>query len=213
MKSWLQKRWYKIWEEFQSKGDRDRVWQLIKSSYQESHRYYHNLSHVVACLKCLDFAREENVLENDRSYLLVDMALWFHDLIYDPHADKNEDKSAALFAEIATSAQISKESIDRIIHLILLTKHHSISSTPEEMLMSDCDLSILAAIDLDYQKYALAIRQEYSFVEEAVYRHKRSQVLQSFLRRSRIFQTPLFYQKFEIKARKNIQSELFRIKS
>jgi predicted metal-dependent HD superfamily phosphohydrolase len=101
-----------------------------------------------------------------------------------------------------------------IIHLILLTKHHSFSSTltPEEMLMLDCDLSILGASDRDYEDYTHAIRLEYSFVEETVYRQKRSQILQNFLKRASIFQTPLFFQKFEIQARKNIQLELSTIK-
>jgi predicted metal-dependent HD superfamily phosphohydrolase len=46
MQSWLQKRWYKVWEEFQVKQNRDRVWELIEFSYREPHRYYHNLSHM-----------------------------------------------------------------------------------------------------------------------------------------------------------------------
>lgn len=92
-----------------------------------------------------------------------------------------------------------------------MTKHHALSSTPEEMLMLDCDLSILGTITRDYKEYACAIRQEYSVVDDTIYRQKRSQILQSFLERSSIFQTPLFHQKFEIQARKNIQTELSKM--
>jgi predicted metal-dependent HD superfamily phosphohydrolase len=138
----------------------------------------------------------------------VEMALWFHDVVYHPQRNDNEEQSSQLLAEIASSAGVSFELSDRVTHLILVTKTHTIAASPEEKLMSDCDLSILGASCYNYDFYSKSIRQEYSFVEESIYREKRSQILQSFLTRESIFQLPYFQKILEAQARENIEREL-----
>jgi predicted metal-dependent HD superfamily phosphohydrolase len=211
VKEALKERWFKAWQEFQMKegaGYQDRIWNLLESAYQQPHRYYHNLSHIHACLQFLDLAQAELGWQENKFYLCVEMALWFHDLVYHPQRKDNEAQSSQLFAEIASYAGVASEFSDRVIHLILLTKHHTMPTLPEEKLMSDCDLSILGTSADEYDLYASNIRQEYSFVEESVYREKRSQILQSFLTRENIFKLPYFHQTLEAQARENIEREL-----
>ena len=58
--------------------------------YQETHRAYHNLSHIYNLLKL----SEQLDIYNRNAF---EMAIWYHDIIYQPHFKDNEAKSAALF--------------------------------------------------------------------------------------------------------------------
>jgi predicted metal-dependent HD superfamily phosphohydrolase len=215
VKEGLKERWFKAWQEFQiaedslDTGHGDRIWQLLSSAYRQPDRFYHNLSHIQACLQWLDLARSESGLpQPNQFYLRVEMALWFHDVVYNPQSHDNEEQSSQLFAEVANSVGIPLEFSDRVAHLILVTKTHTIAALPEEKLISDCDLAILGASAREYDLYARNIRQEYSFVEESIYRQARSQILKNFLMRENIFQLPFFQKTLEVQARENLQQEL-----
>ena len=59
--------------------------------YAEPHRRYHTLAHLEAVLDLVDeFAGEADDPD------LVRLAAWFHDAVYDPQRDDNEERSAVL---------------------------------------------------------------------------------------------------------------------
>ena len=74
--------------------DPDHTWQQLATHYNEPHRHYHTLDHVAACLTWLDHYRH---LAADP--LCLELALWAHDVIYDPRASDNEARSADWFAQ------------------------------------------------------------------------------------------------------------------
>jgi predicted metal-dependent HD superfamily phosphohydrolase len=59
-----------------------------------------------------------------------------------------------------------------------------------------------------YKEYSEAIRQEYAWVSESMYRRGRKKVLKSFIKRERIYFTDEMKARYDEQARKNINSEI-----
>ncbi|GAB5525289.1 MAG: hypothetical protein Roseis2KO_31610 [Roseivirga sp.] len=74
--------------------------------------------------------------------------------------------------------------------------------------LTDIDLSVLGAAPEVYQNYTVAIRKEYSIYPGFLYKRGRKKVLKHFLEMEHIFKTELFREKYEDRARKNLQAEL-----
>ncbi len=182
--------------------------QLI-SAYQEPDRHYHNLQHLQQLFTALQNFNPSNYL-NDRPSIIL--AIFFHDAIYDTRSHENEAQSAKWAAESLTKLNFPNATIDRITHLIHLTKTHRPDPTDlSAQILLDCDLSILASPLAQYQLYAQAIRQEYHWVPETDYRKGRSQILQTFLNRDRIYHHPEMHH-HEHQARTNLNQEIQTLK-
>lgn len=170
--------------------------------YAEAHRAYHNAEHVRAVLHAL--------ASRDLLTLALALSVWGHDLIYDPRAHDNEERSAELFGEWLRAQGASPELQEEVSALILATRHTAPPSTRGEALLVDADLSILGAEPRTFAAYDAAIRQEYSLVPGEAYRIGRARVLQSFLDRERIYSTPEFSE-LEVRARVNLTAALERL--
>ncbi len=176
--------------------------------YSEPHRAYHTLQHLHECLEHL--ARCGNEIPHRTE---VELALWFHDAIYDVHAADNEEQSAELATMVMTDGNINLPSVELVHSLILATKHTAAPSMSEAMLLVDIDLAILGANAERYAEYERQIRAEYDFVPEAAFRSKRAEILRMFLSRPKIYSTPEFAARFEEPARQNISRELKRLEA
>ncbi|MCB0033114.1 MAG: hypothetical protein KDE51_03760 [Anaerolineales bacterium] len=170
--------------------------------YTAADRYYHNLTHIAHTLQV---AAELKPLANDDT--AIQLALWFHDVIYDARAADNEAQSAAWAQRWLAHFGVSQPLLTQVEQLIMVTKTHT-PTTIDEQIVVDADLAILGAEPERYQQYSHAIRQEYAWVEPEPYRQGRGRVLQMFLQRPRIFQTPPLYDQLEAQARHNLQAEL-----
>jgi predicted metal-dependent HD superfamily phosphohydrolase len=172
--------------------------------YAERHRAYHNLRHV---LDCLDLAA--SVRSQLEAPARVELALWYHDAIYDPRAADNEERSAALAAEDLDSLPAS--SVRSIGALILATKHQAVPETPDAAFVVDIDLAILAAPTARFDAYESAIRREYRWVPGPLFRRKRRELLQAFLGRPAIYHTPHFRSQLEARARVNLSRSMTQL--
>lgn len=173
-------------------------------AYASSVRFYHNLAHILQVLE-----KGEIMRSHSQNFPALQFAAWFHDIIYDPKAKDNEEKSADYAANALAKLGIPATTIDIVKKLILATKTHQvIENDIDTEIILDADLSILGASALEYRTYARHIRQEYSWLSDAEYRQGRKQVLQSFLQRQTIYQTPQMLAELELKARQNIQEEI-----
>ena len=171
--------------------------------YSEPERSYHNVRHIGYCFDALTPAAHlaERLPE-------VQLALWFHDAIYDTHASDNEERSAALARENLAAAGVKAEAVEQIRGMIIATRHDHMGDAPDSRLVADVDLSILAAPRLRFDEYQAQIRQEYSWMPESEFHARRREILHGFLERSMIYQTAWFRERLEPAARANIMFAL-----
>ncbi|ACO44902.1 phosphohydrolase [Deinococcus deserti] len=167
--------------------------------YQEPHRAYHTAAHVRDML--LGLGR--------RGVLSPALALgvWGHDLVYEPRATDNEQRSAELFDAWLWSRGAPDSLREQIRDLILVTQHVAPAFTREEALMVDADLSILGASPQAFAAYHAAIRKEYAHVPECRYRHGRLAVLRGFLERETLYLTSEFAA-LDAPARRNLRAAI-----
>lgn len=200
-------RWTHLWQDLSSAGPAEPVYKDIMKRWSEPHRHYHNLQHLDECLALLDEYKSQA-----QQPAVLEIALWFHDVIYDPKAHgTNEQQSAELARSTLRAAHISEGIIKQAHQLIMLTQHHLPDDTPEAALMCDIDLAILGQNRERFQTYEQAIRAEYAWVPEADYKKGRSQFLKTFLQRPHIYTTPVFQTRFEETARQNLQASIERL--
>ena len=178
--------------------ENDLFFRLV-AAYSEPHRHYHNAGHIEHCLGEFDSSR--HLVEHPDT---VELALWLHDVIYDPRSQDNEEQSARWAAEMLSSCGCTDAAISCIKDLILVTKHHDASQDPDARVLLDIDLSILGQPAHAYDQYERAVRAEYGWVPSPDYRIGRRKVLRSFAERPRIFQTVWFYELYEQAARNNL---------
>ncbi len=182
------------------------IWLDLCERYGENGRFYHNLIHVQQMFEVVDSLKA--LIQDETA---VQLAVWFHDIIYDPRALDNEVQSAAYAATVLHQWEYPKT--EKVEQLILATKSHETSvSDPDFAVLLDADLAILGASPAQYDQYAQAIRQEYAFVPDDAYRNGRSAVLRQFLARPRIYQTEMMFKERETAVFLNLQRELSTLK-
>lgn len=166
--------------------------------YAEVHRHYHNLAHLEHMLGVLDsLSPQSDALE---------LAIWFHDVVYDPKSSKNESLSAGFFQE-HLGAALSPGIVADVTRLILATDHaRPRTGAEDEDLLRDLDLAILAAPPDEYRVYREAIRREYSHVPDLDFAKGRRAVLTRFLE-NRIYHTAAFVNSESV-ARENLAHEI-----
>lgn len=182
------------------------VLEEIVLAYGEPHRHYHTLDHVAALLTLLD-RHGERIAERDT----VVLAILFHDVVYDPARHDNEQASAAFAAERLAGLGVPHELTREVSRYILATQHGQSAAPTDEpslALLLDLDLSILGAAPAEYRAYAEAVRREYAFVPDQIYRPGRRRVLEGFLARERIYLTDRLGELWERSARANLAGEI-----
>lgn len=171
--------------------------------WDEPHRHYHNLHHLAECLSAL------HDLGGVRAEQL---AVWYHDAIYDGVPEQDERRSAALARDHLARAGEDPELVDEVERLVLLTIEHDPEPGDESgERLNDADLAILGSDPQRYAESVAAIRREYAHLDDEQWRVGRRQVLQTFLTRPQLFRTHLGRDRWEARARHNIGRELVRL--
>jgi predicted metal-dependent HD superfamily phosphohydrolase len=197
-----------LWNEISSKYTNDLVfigetWKSIENHYSEKHRAYHTLDHLH---NILEHSQEyfDKIINKDAFYF----SLFFHDLIYNPKSNSNEEDSADLAIEYLQKIDFPQQKIKWVEKCILATKKHRVTNDSDINLFLDLDLIILSSEMEEYDIYAKDIRFEYSFVAIEDYKLGRKKVLESFINKESIYIHPSIESKFGARARTNIQREL-----
>lgn len=200
--------------------DYEPLWQDIAQRYSESQRYYHTLDHLAYI-----FANFDSIVVHLREPHLIGLALFYHDVIYDPKRkpeDKSNEVKSADYAERQLADYLSPAQVKRLSTLILMTESHQLSDAADlgnttfdsdAAYLLDLDLSTLGAPSPDYDAYARAVRQEYQHIPDRLYQMGRTAVLKSLLAHSRLYVTPYFYERLEQQARQNISQELAALRA
>jgi predicted metal-dependent HD superfamily phosphohydrolase len=203
----LEQRWLALWRRIGARGDGRSELELLAARYAESGRHYHTLEHIGDCLAELDLERMHAERPDE-----AELALWFHDAVYDSHAGDNEARSAQLADEVLGTAGVPDDARARIRTSILATTHAERPDARDAALVCDADLAILGAPPERYARYAAAIRDEYGWVPAAVFRDGRAAALARFLDRASIYSTAGFQARYEKTARKNVSAELLELR-
>lgn len=180
----------------------DAICDQILSAYSEPGRAYHTVEHLMACFQVLDRVFPVRVLDpalpppsgvtnlTPGQKNLVELALWFHDITYDTHANDNEAQSAEVAMEVLRNGLDLPRLAEPVRDLILATKHDAAPTTLEAQVLVDVDLSILGESTTTFEAYEQQIRAEYAWVPELAYKEGRAKVLNHFLDREWIYSTP-----------------------
>lgn len=195
-------RWKRLMSELGLSGNNETYESLI-SAYSESHRYYHDLGHLKMVLT--QFAKVERLAENKGH---VELALWFHDVIYKPFSSANEQNSAKWASEFLESNGVAKAVVKNVSGLVMATSHLGEVISSDEKLIVDIDLAVLGQSKEEYEKYLNGVRQEYWLVPSFIYRKKRKAILQSFLERGKIYYNETFNNELGTKAHRNLLNDI-----
>lgn len=203
---YLKNHWLNLCNRIGLQTEVEQTFQELLNHYTEPHRYYHNLSHIQDSLTKLDLVKDF-VLDKEA----VELAIWFHDSIYDPSSKESEEKSASFAKQTLEKFALSPELIQRVESLILATKHTGVPKDFDEQILTDIDLSVLGEEEAKFDENYFNIRQEYKDTPDEDFMNGRRKFLQSMLERRRIFSTQFFYTRFEAKARKNIRRSIAKL--
>lgn len=200
-------RWRELTEGVQAEpAARDSVLAEIVAAYEAGGRFYHRLEHVAALLA---LSREYAACIENRD--AVDLAIIFHDVVYEATRSDNEEESARFARMRMAELGFAEQEIERVERYVLTTKHGTglqVAIENDLAYLLDFDLSILGASREVYATYVAAIRLEYAVYPDQVYRAGRAKVLRAFLAQTRIYRTELLYNRWEAHARENIAWEL-----
>jgi predicted metal-dependent HD superfamily phosphohydrolase len=198
----LEKSWQRAWQMLGLQAPEDLRERLV-GAYEEPHRRYHSLQHLGECIAHFESALELGIHPGE-----VELALWFHDAIYELQAKDNEQRSAEWAVDELKRCGAQPDQTRRVYALIMATCHTATPADADQQLLVDIDLAILGAGPARFAEYDAQVRAEYSWVPEAVYRVKRREVLQGFLDRPVIYSTPHFRARLEQPARANLQAAI-----
>lgn len=203
--TFLHNRWASVWANLGIESPLlPTFFRAIVSAYTHSGRHYHTLHHLCDLFAVLEPYR--HLLENP---LAVDLAVFYHDIIYSTYRKDNEERSADYAQQQLALLGCSPDLISLVIELIRATKRHQpLHPTNDFYYFLDADLAILGAQPDTYKQYTKDIRQEYNLVPNWLYKQGRAKVLRIFVERQRIFYTNDMHQRFDAMARKNMLAEL-----
>lgn len=179
------------------------VGRRLLASWCEPHRSYHSVWHLRDILRVVDdlagYADDPDA---------VRIAAWYHDAVYAGRPD-DEERSARRAEEELSRLAVAPELVDEVARLVRMTVSHDPAPGDRNAeVLSDADLSSLAAPAERYRLNSAAIRREYSHVPDDVFRKGRLQVLTALLEGPGVFRTEPGRRRWEAAARENLRSEL-----
>lgn len=203
----LERSWRRAWAAIGAQGEGSEVFEGLVAAWSGPRRRYHSLQHLEECLALYE---EHAGLATHPGE--VELALWFHDAVYELRAKDNELRSAELAESALAAAQVEAQAVQRVRRLVLATRHEALPETDDEALLVDIDLSILGAPGERFDEYEVQVRQEYSWVPRALFRMKRREILAGFLARPAIYATAAIRAAREQQARANLARSLAKLR-
>jgi predicted metal-dependent HD superfamily phosphohydrolase len=204
-------------KEANAKGaDAKEAFAELDRRYREPGRHYHTWAHVAACLRELRQARPPAA-----DARALELAVWFHDAVYEPGRGDNEQASAGLALRWSEALGLAPELGRRAAALILTTRHlpppgggqaaAPPRADPAEALLRDIDLAVLGSSRSAYLRYERAIAREYAGMPPESFREGRARLLRELLARPVLYGTPAFRRRLEKRARRNLARALLEL--
>lgn len=183
------------------------IFPLLAEHYSEPGRHYHTLQHIHECLLRLDQVKDLPV-DSDA----VELALWFHDAVYDPTADDNELRSAFLF-DRRLGIHLPTQRADNVHAMIMATVHDGDAGDGDARYVVDIDLLGFAAPWPDFLRDTELLRRECRHRTDVQFQLDTLGFFEKLLMRPSIYLTEHFRTNNEIQARQNIADCIARYRS
>lgn len=177
------------------------IYAELCSRYGAPYRRFHNLDHIRDCVRRLD---EVTPLLDDRD--AVELALWFHDAVYEVGATTNERHSAELFLDLSAGARFVFR--HHVCGLIMATRHARLIHGNDRRFMVDIDLSGFGHPWEEFIHNGARLREESVHQTDADYFAAQGVFLGRLQQRPRIFFTDYFHDRYEAQARANLSRVL-----
>lgn len=172
----------------------------IVNSYGESHRHYHTLEHIADCFK-----EYEEVKKNFTKPTMAKFALLYHDIIYIPGYNCNEDVSANRAEMDLLRLGFKRWECLYVTHCITSTEGLICVESKDQEVLHDIDYAILGQDREKFDAYEKAIRKEFCTCDDDRYQQGRVRFLTETLKQKHIYLTDHFRKKYEKKARESIK--------
>jgi predicted metal-dependent HD superfamily phosphohydrolase len=172
----------------------------VTKAYMEPQRHYHTLTHIMRMIETI----KQHKLDVTDEQLI---AIWYHDVVYDPHASDNERQSAYVAVSDMSNAGMKSNSIDVVEQIILDTQNH-LPTIGQSRLVIDLDLMGLADPVNSYFETGKLVRKEYVHLLDEQWQIGRRKFVEKFLGRNHIFQTSWGIEHFERGTFNNLTREL-----
>lgn len=195
--------WRATWQGLGVEAPDPQLYADLLARYAEPERSYHTVRHLDEC-----FARLDEVSGLAQQVHEVELALWFHDAVYEGRRSDNEEQSATWAEAEVARFGLPPAVGERVRGLILATKHDATPGTADARLLVDIDLAILGAPAERFDEYERQVREEYSWVPGFLFRRKRREILAAFLARPHLYSTEHFRTSLEAAARANLKRSI-----
>jgi predicted metal-dependent HD superfamily phosphohydrolase len=200
--------------------DANAMFGRLHDAWGAGDRAYHNVEHLTECLRELDRAPLEHEKRD-----IVELALFYHDAVYEPCGRDNEEQSARLLLDHSETLGLPVAVREVAAACVRATAHHpSWSAGPpasgatdrrhragSESLadwMVDIDRATLAKDPLRFLEYEYAVEKEYAAVPPRRFLLARGRFLAALLASPSIYRTAFFRERYEARARGNIDALL-----
>ena len=202
----MKDRWQTLWQKLSAPRIPVEALSELMRAYSSPDRSYHNFTHIRDCLSLFD----------QTSFLAihpaeVELAIWFHDAVYDARRSDNEQKSADWAEAVVSQTGLSREIAKRVVSSILATRHREEVTDADAQLLVDVDLSILGSDPTVFWQYEENIRKEYAWVAEDIFQRERVKILRGFLDRQHLYYHREYRERFEVRARTNLEQAITRL--
>jgi predicted metal-dependent HD superfamily phosphohydrolase len=175
-------RWNAI---FGTSEDSKVVFEVLIQSYSQPHRKYHNLNHIEFMLQNL-----EKLFPDQKNSRSIHLAIWFHDVVFNPYSRSNEESSQKIFLKYAPRLSVTpKETEDTLKMIESSIRHSALQNTREESCFLDLDLLALGQDREAYFRYSAQIREELRLIPDFIYRNLRTKALQSLFSEGTLFRS------------------------
>ncbi len=202
----LRERWDTLWGSRYIEKTIFQWYETIAQFYQG--RPYFHLGYLARLLYELDSLKRHVYLPRRESFDDVEKALWFREIYRNPRQQDNEEQSAQFAGVLMHLLKQSTDTQERVASLILATKHDRRQYAPDHQFICDLDLLKFARGAQEYDRMTRSIRRENRHLTNVHYAGWRLYNLESLARQEYIYYLPIFRERYEVQARKNIAREM-----
>lgn len=201
---YLEDRFYALWEKLDAKVDNSKVtYSMLSDAYSASDRYYFDMDYIYFCLN--EFDEVDHKLRVPDA---VELAIWFHKLIYSPRLKDSEVNCAWRANFLCSSSDIPEEFGDYVSELIMSLGETSIIKYTDCRYLIDITNFMFGQSEEGYRWYEYQVRRERPLIQNKTYDRIRKRYLESLLERRSIYMTDFFQERHEKQAKTNIERRI-----